>query len=167
MWSAEGGGRKSRGDGVKRATYVLVGRLPSPIKRLFTRVTGATFLVGVLGVVLDERGRVLLFRHTYRPFAPWGLPSGLMKPNESPVAAIEREIREESGLVVDVIEVLQMRSGARPQRLDVWFRCRSRGGSTRPSAEVDEARFFELDALPPLIAEQEVFLREHRLRLVT
>jgi 8-oxo-dGTP diphosphatase len=152
---------------VKRAAYVIAGRLPSPIKRLFTQLAGATFLVGVLGVVLDEQGRVLLFRHTYRPFAPWGLPSGLMKANESPPEAIEREIREESGLVVEAVEVLQLRSGARPQRLDVWFRCRSRGGSTKASAEVDEVRFFELDALPPLIAEQEVFLREHRSRLVT
>jgi len=44
--------------------------------------------------VLDEEGRVLLFRHTYRPFAPWGFPSGRLKPNESPAEAIEREVRE-------------------------------------------------------------------------
>jgi 8-oxo-dGTP diphosphatase len=152
---------------VKRAAYVLSGRLPSPIKRLFVRFASATFIVGVLGVVLDEKGRVLLFKHTYRPFAPWGLPSGLLKPNESPIGAIEREVREETGLVVEVVEVLEVRSGARPQRLDIWFRCRSRGGAARPSAEVDEARFFELDSLPPLIAEQERFLEDHRSRLAT
>src|SRR5438045_9742820 len=109
MRSAEGGGGKSRGEAVRRAAYILAGRLPSPIKLLLTRAAGATFLVGVLGVVLDEQGRVLLFRHTYRPFAPWGLPSGLMKPNESPVEAIEREVREESGLVIEVVEVLGLR----------------------------------------------------------
>jgi 8-oxo-dGTP diphosphatase len=151
---------------MRRTAYVLAGRLPSPIKRLLTRLAGPTFLVGVLGVVLDERGRVLLFRHTYRPFAPWGLPSGLMKPNESPAEAIEREIREETGLVIDVVEVMELGTGARPQRLDVWLRCRSRGGVAKPSAEVDEARFFELDALPPLIGEQERFLRDHRSQLV-
>jgi len=124
-------------------------------------------MVGVLGVVLDEHGRVLLFRHTYRPFAPWGLPSGLMKPNESPAQAMEREVREETGLVIEVSEVLELRTSARPQRLDVWLRCSSQGGPARPSAEVDEARFFEFDALPPLIAEQERFLRDHRSRLVT
>jgi 8-oxo-dGTP diphosphatase len=143
----------------------LPGRLPSPIKRLAVRLTGAAFMVGILGIVLDE-GRVLLFRHTYRPFARWGLPSGFLKPNESPADAIERDVREETGLLVDVVDVLELRTGVRPQRLDVWLRCRSRGGSARPSAEVDETRFFGLDSLPPLIAEQERFLREHRSRLV-
>jgi 8-oxo-dGTP diphosphatase len=145
---------------------VVAGRLPAPLKRLFTLLGGARFIVGVLGVVLDERGRVLLFRHTYRPFAPWGLPSGWMKPNESPAEAIVREVREETGLAIEVVEVLELGTAARPQHLDVWLRCRSRGGSPGPSAEVDEARFFELDALPPLIAEQERFLRDHRSRLI-
>ena len=152
---------------MKRAAFVVAGRLPSPIKRFLTRAASATFLVGVLGVVLDERGRVLLFRHTYRPFMPWGLPSGLLKPNESPAEAIEREVREEMGLLIEVVETLELRTGARPQRLDVWLRCRSRGGSAKPSAEVDEARFFEFDSLPPLMAEQARFLEEHRSRLVT
>jgi 8-oxo-dGTP diphosphatase len=150
---------------VKRTAYALSGRFPPSIKRLFVRVASATFLVGVLGIVVDEKGRVLLFKHTYRPFAPWGLPSGMLKPNESPAEAIEREIREETGLTVEVVDVLEVRAGARPQRLDVWLRCRSRGGAARPSAEVDEARFFDLDSLPPLIAEQERFLREHRARI--
>ena len=151
---------------MRRAAYVLAGRLPAGLKRLVTRLSGAAFLVGVLGVVFDEDGQVLLFRHTYRPFAPWGLPSGWMKPNESPAEAIEREVREETGLVVEAVEILGVQTGARPQRVDVWLRCRARGGPSTPSAEVDEARFFALDALPPLIAEQERFLREHRVQLV-
>jgi ADP-ribose pyrophosphatase YjhB (NUDIX family) len=152
---------------VKRAAYIVAGRFPPPIKRLFTRFASASFLIGVLGIVTDENGRVLLFRHTYRPFAPWGLPSGFVKANESPAEAIEREVREETGLAIEVLEVLDLRTGARPQRLDVWLRCRSRGGSAKPSAEVDEARFFEFDGLPPLIAEQERFLHDHRSRLTS
>jgi hypothetical protein len=70
-----------------------------------------------------------------------------------------------TGLSVEVVEVLELRTGARPQRIDVWLRCRSNGGSVTPSAEVDEARFFEFDALPPLIAEQQRFLRDNRARL--
>ena len=147
---------------MRRSVYVLAGRLPPPIKRFLIGLTGARFLVGVLGIVLDPQGRILLCHHTYRPFAPWGLPSGLMKTNESPAAALEREVREETGLVIEVLEILELRTGSNPQRLDVWLRGRSPGGSARPSAEVDEARFFELDALPPLIAEQARFLADHR-----
>jgi hypothetical protein len=40
---------------VKRAVYVLSGRLPSAIKRLIVRFASATFLVGVLGIVLAEQ----------------------------------------------------------------------------------------------------------------
>ena len=152
---------------MKRAVYGLYGRLPSRIKRTFLRLTGATFLVGVIGVVIDEEGRVLLFRHTYRPFRPWGLPSGLLKPNESPARALEREVREEAGLVVEVVEVMEVRTGSGPQRLDIWLRCRSHGGSARPSAEVDEARFFAFDSLPPLMDEQKRFLLEHHSDLVS
>jgi len=90
-----------------------------------------------------------------------------MKPNESPARALEREVREEAGLVVEAVEVMEVRTGSRPQRLDIWLRCRSHGGSARPSAEVDEARFFAFDSLPPLMDEQKRFLLEHRSHLVS
>lgn len=143
-----------------RGLYRIAGRLPSPAKRALTGVRETRFLVGVLGVVLDEQGRVLLLKHTYRPFAPWGLPSGWLSAHESPSQAIAREIREEIGLSVETVRILDIRSAERPRRIDVWLECRSIGGVARSSAEVEEARFFERARLPPLIAEQEAFLRE-------
>jgi hypothetical protein len=68
---------------LKRLAYGLAGRLPAPVKVLLMQTREARFLVGVLAVVTDDRGRILLFRHTYRPFAPWGLPSGVLKADES------------------------------------------------------------------------------------
>ncbi len=138
------------------------GKLPAAVKRLTVRFHEASFLVGVMGVVIDFDGRVLLFRHTYRPFAPWGLPSGHVRPDETPAEAIVREIGEETGLVAESERILEMRSGRRPQRLDVWLLCRVVGGTLRLGAEVEEVRFFPLDALPDLIAEQARFLAEHR-----
>jgi len=83
---------------VLRGIYRLAGKLPSPVKRSLVRLREPSFLGGVLGVVLDDQGRVLLFRHTYRPFAPWGLPSGFLKEGESLEHSIIREIKEETGL---------------------------------------------------------------------
>lgn len=150
---------------MRRTAYRLAGRLPSVVKRALVRFAEQRFLVGIMGVVIDVDDRVLLFKHTYRPFAPWGLPSGHMKANESPSEAIVREVQEETGLAIEVVEILDLRTAQKPQRLDIWLRCRSLGGVWGTSAEVEEARFFDLDALPPLITEQELFLREHRSRL--
>jgi ADP-ribose pyrophosphatase YjhB (NUDIX family) len=97
---------------IQRMAYRAAGRLPSPLKRMIVRMHEARFLVGILGVVTDAQGRVLLFRHTYRPFAPWGLPSGLLKPDESPGAAIIREVREETGLALGRGCVLRARRAA-------------------------------------------------------
>ena len=147
---------------VQRAAYRVAGRLPARVKRALIHMGEARFLVGVLGIVLDGDGRVLLFRHTYRPFNPWGLPSGLLKPGESPGDAIVREIKEETGLDTRALEIIEVRGRSRPQRMDVWIRCVPPAGKPRLSAEVDEIRFFELDQLPPLIAEQKEFLRRYR-----
>jgi ADP-ribose pyrophosphatase YjhB (NUDIX family) len=151
---------------VKRFALRVWGKLPSGLKRFGVRLHEASFLVGVMGVVIDSDCRVLLFRHTYRPFAPWGLPSGHLRPDETPAEAIVREIDEETGLIAESQRTLEIRAGRRPQRLDVWLLCRVVGGTLRLGAEVEEVRFFPLDGLPDLIAEQARFLAEHREALV-
>lgn len=67
---------------MQRQIYRLAGHLPAPVKRLIVNARENKSLVVVMGVVLDESHRVLLFRHSYRPFAPWGLPSGFLKDGE-------------------------------------------------------------------------------------
>jgi len=151
---------------VRRFALRLSGRLPTGVKRLAVGFHEARFFVGVIGVVIDSDARVLLFRHTYRPFAPWGLPSGHVRPDETPAQAIVREINEETGLVAESERILEIRAGRRPQRLDVWLLCRATGGTFRLGAEVDEVRSFALDGLPDLIAEQKRFLAEHRAALL-
>ena len=143
-----------------RSLYRVGGHLPPPVKRWIVQRREATFLVGVIGIVLDDDGRVMLFRHSYRPFAPWGLPSGCLRPGESLADSIVREVREESGLRVEFEKILLVEAGSRPRRVDVWMRYRAIPGTSRPSAEVEEVAFFRLDELPPLIAEQERFLRD-------
>ena len=151
---------------LNRTAYRLAGRLPPALKLALVSMREAHFLVGVLAVVTDERGRILLFRHSYRPFAPWGLPSGVLKPDESLEESMKREIREEAALEVEFEEIWRVRASSRPRRVDVWMKYRALPGMPRPqSPEVEAAEFFQLDALPSLIVEQSDFLREHRSRL--
>ncbi|MEX5716901.1 NUDIX domain-containing protein [Geodermatophilus maliterrae] len=52
-------------------------------------------------VVLDDAGRLLLVRRRNAPGRGlWSVPGGRVEPGESLAEAVEREVREETGLVV-------------------------------------------------------------------
>ena len=52
-------------------------------------------------VVLAPRGRLLLIRRGHEPGRGlWSVPGGRVEPGESVAAAVEREVREETGLAV-------------------------------------------------------------------
>ena len=56
-------------------------------------------------VVLDARGRVLAFERTAVP-GGWQLPQGGMEGDEEPVDALWRELREETGLTADDVQLV-------------------------------------------------------------
>ena len=147
---------------MRRLAYRALGRLPFRVKLLVNRAVNSTFLGGMLGVVHNSAGEVLVLRHTYRPSVPYGFPSGWLKRGESLPNALRREIAEETGFDVEFIRVLSVESCERPTRLDVWLEYAFRGGKFRASAEVSEARFYPVDALPPLLPAQREFLASLR-----
>ena len=64
-------------------------------------------LVGVGGVVI-ENGRVLLVRRGTEPLlGEWSIPGGLLECGETLAAGVERELREETGLTVRVVELIE------------------------------------------------------------
>jgi ADP-ribose pyrophosphatase YjhB (NUDIX family) len=117
------------------------------------RVFVPHFRCGVVGLIEDGDGRVLLVRHTYRSTYPWGLPTGFLERGEQPDAALRREVREEAGLDVDLSPVWLVYTDER-SIVNVVFRGLARGGTFSPSAEISERQFFRPDELPPIIPEQ-------------
>jgi 8-oxo-dGTP diphosphatase len=64
-------------------------------------------LVGVGGVVIDQ-DRALLVRRAREPaLGEWTIPGGLLEVGETLAAAVERELREETGLIVRVVELIE------------------------------------------------------------
>src|SRR5215471_12796329 len=111
-------------------------------------LTQAKFMVGVTGVVFDERGWVLLLRHRFWPEGSWGLPGGYAHRREVPSDALARELGEETGYRIDEVKLLEVVSGYR-LRMEVVFTARLAGGRfERDEHEVLEAGFFDPDALP-------------------
>jgi ADP-ribose pyrophosphatase YjhB (NUDIX family) len=107
------------------------------------------FIVGVTGVVRDDSGRVLLLRHRmWPPDRPWGLPTGYAKKSESFEDTIKREVREETGLSVDVGKPVRLKSGFK-YRVEVAFEATLTGGTLKiDGAEILDAQWFTPDALP-------------------
>ena len=103
-------------------------------------------LVVQQAVVLSEQGVLLALRGDLRG---WELPGGNAHPGEPDEAAVRREVREETGLRVEVEARVgdYVRTGFRPHVARVW-RCRPVGGSLRPSAETPQVEWFDPAALP-------------------
>ncbi|MBM3694491.1 MAG: NUDIX hydrolase [Actinobacteria bacterium] len=111
--------------------------------------------VGAAAVVQDEQGRVLLVRRA--PGATqagrWSVPAGYVDAGEEIRSAARRELEEETGLVAEIGEVLQVASNfhdpAKPT-VGVWFAARVVGGRLRPGDDADAVGYFASPDLPPL-----------------
>ena len=107
-------------------------------------------LIGVGAVVVDQ-GRVLLVRRGTEPMkGQWSLPGGLVELGEPLLAAVVREVREETGLMVEPVELVELldrihRQGERVRYHYVIadYLCRVAGGQLQAASDADAARWAE------------------------
>jgi ADP-ribose pyrophosphatase YjhB (NUDIX family) len=130
--------------------------LPKDLQLRIMRVMQDQFLVGVTGVIFNDRGEVLLFKHTYRQ-SDWGLPGGYLKAKEHPQEGLEREIHEESGLTVSIDKRYKIRTDRETARLDIVYIGTFVSGNFLPSPEVSDAKFFTFNDLP-LVRKKDLLL---------
>lgn len=137
--------------------------LPKGLQLLVMRFFQDQFLIGVTGIIFNAQNEILLFKHTYRSHS-WSLPGGYLKAGEHPREGLEREIKEESGLVVSVDERLKTRTDRDLARLDMCYTGVFIGGDFAPTHEVSEYGFFAQDTLP-LLRKNQVFLIDEALKV--
>lgn len=101
-------------------------------------------------------GKILLVQE--RVDGCWSLPGGWADLGELPSAMVEREVREESGYLVNAQKLLAVLDANRadPTRWEFYhayklvFRCEIVGGEPTPSMETLAVDFFDPRSLPPL-----------------
>jgi mutator protein MutT len=113
------------------------------------------------GAVFDDEGRILLIRRADDGL--WAMPGGGIEMGETPAGAVAREVREEAGVIVEVLDlagVYDSRFCDTRSALQLYmfvFRCRPVGfcEATTPH-EVTDIGWFALEDLPPLSPGHEV-----------
>lgn len=106
--------------------------------------------VGVRGIVTDEMGRILFVHHNYGS-RRWFLPGGGDHAGESADEAMVREMREETGLEVEITRLVgvYLYIGAYKRDHIFVFACNKLGGALAVDGrEISEAGWFPLAAPP-------------------
>ena len=122
----------------------------------------------VAAIIRNADGEVLLQRRSDNGL--WGLPGGSVEIGESVTTAIAREVREETGLVVEVgrlvgvysdpsFQVVRYKDGNVVHYINTLMTCRIVGGALQTCDETLELKFFDPARLPGDM------LRTHRIRL--
>ncbi len=112
----------------------------------------------VTAVVTDTDGRVLLIHRTDND--RWALPGGGIELGESVSDAVQREVKEETGIDVEVTGLVGIYSDPRHviayddgevrQQFSICFRARSAGGELAGSSESSEVRWVPTDEIGTL-----------------
>ena len=134
--------------------------LPKSLQIAAMRVTQDEFLIGVTGVILNDKNEILVGKHTYRGGKKWSLPGGYLKGKEHPKEGLAREIEEETGFIVRVHEQFRLSTDRDTARIDISLVGKYIGGEFKPSHEVSEAGFFPFDKLPLISRNQLVLIKE-------
>lgn len=122
---------------------------------------------GASAVVADKQGRLLLHRRSDNE--RWALPGGTMDIGETIAHCAEREVQEETGLIVkahrvvgiysDPEHVFAYSNGEVRQEFSVCFACEILGGEISKSDESLDVKFWSVEELATLNMHPSIRLR--------
>ena len=111
--------------------------------------------VAVAAIIPMDGGIVLLKRAIEPQLGKWSFPSGYVDRGEKLEKALEREVLEECGLVVDVVRLVGVYSDEGQAVVLVVYHADVVSGKLTAGDETSDARVFAVDAMPELAFEHD------------
>jgi len=135
----------------------------SPLARLkIIRVTQTKFTASVAVIIENENGAILLLDHVLRPDSGWGIPGGFLGYGEQPAEAIRRELIEETGLELKIVEMVRVRTVNR--HIEILFRAKANGFASIKSHEINAFGWFKVDEMPEKMNQRQKSIIENLLK---
>lgn len=124
---------------------------PHGLRVFLIRASQKKFTVSVGAIVLNEENKVLLLDHVLRPQSGWGIPGGFIDPYEQPLDAIKRELKEETGIELENIEMQWVRTIRK--HIEIIYLAHGKGLAEVRTREIHSLDWFSIDEIPETMSE--------------
>ncbi|MCK5211729.1 NUDIX hydrolase [Candidatus Parcubacteria bacterium] len=109
-------------------------------------MTKATFTIGVFAAIFDDENRILFCHRT--DYDLWNLPGGALEKKEAPWVGVIREVKEETGLDVEVMDLTHISNNPIKDDIVFLFICKIIGGKITLNDEADKIKYFAFGEIP-------------------
>ena len=110
-----------------------------------------------VGALIVDQDKLLLVKRAKDPFKGyWDIPGGFLEAGEHPEAGALREIHEETGLLIQLENILGIfmdtYGDSSEPVLNIFYTATVIGGEARAGSDASHLHWFDLNALPEQIA---------------
>ncbi|MCU0678884.1 MAG: NUDIX domain-containing protein [Planctomycetes bacterium] len=109
-----------------------------------------------VSTLIMKGDKLLLGKRSIEPSrGEWDVIGGFLEPGEHPIDGAKREAQEETGLKIEIGEMIGFYMDVYERKyptLNICFLATASGGHLRPGDDIAELKWFVLDAIPKRLA---------------